>query len=114
MERALVITDLRSVGDVFSAVADETDGLHAGVGERSIAGELRQTFDSVLEGVNGCWEMLLKYIRCEVKRDDRGLLQNSIFIQIKMNLNVNNANLPFQSIKANCHGNGDDHDHINI
>lgn len=71
MEHTLVSTDLRSVGDVFSAVTDETDGLHAGVGERSVAGELRQTFDSVLEGVNGSWEMLLKYIRCEVKRDDK-------------------------------------------
>lgn len=75
MESALVSTDLRSVGDVFGAVADETDCLHAGVGERSVAGELRQTFDSVLEGINGSWEMLLEYIRCEERRDNRCLLQ---------------------------------------
>lgn len=82
MERILVSTDLRSVGDVFSAVADETDGLHAGVGERSVAGELRQTFDSVLEGVDGSWEMLLKYIRCEVRRDKRPLQTTFLYKKI--------------------------------
>lgn len=61
--RVLVKTDLRSVGDVFGAVADQTNGLHAGVGEGSVAGELRQTFDGVLEGVDGGREMLLEYIR---------------------------------------------------
>ncbi len=83
MESALVSTDLRSVGDVFGAVADETDCLHAGVGERSVAGELRQTFDSVLEGINGSWEMLLKYIRCEERRDNRGLLQTAFLNEQK-------------------------------
>lgn len=77
-------TDLRSVGDVFGAVTDETDGLHAGVGESSVAGELRQTFDSVLEGINGSWEMLLEYIRCDERRDDRGLLQTTFLYKQKL------------------------------
>lgn len=46
-------------------MADQSDGLHAGVGERRVAGELGQTLHGVLEGVDGGRKVLLKYIRCE-------------------------------------------------
>lgn len=58
-------TDLWPLRDVFGAVADEADGFHAGVWKRGVAGELRQTLDGVLEGVDGGREVLLEYIRCE-------------------------------------------------
>jgi hypothetical protein len=35
-------------GDELGGAADETDGLHAGVGEESIARELGQALDAVL------------------------------------------------------------------
>lgn len=58
-------TDLWPLRDVFGAVADEADGFHAGVWKRGVAGELRQTLDGVLEGVDGGREVLFEYIRCE-------------------------------------------------
>lgn len=59
--------DLRPLGDVFGAVTDEADGLHAGVWERGIAGELRQTLDGVLEGVDCGCKVLFEYIRWQEK-----------------------------------------------
>lgn len=41
-------------------MADEADGLHAGVGERRVAHELRQALDGVLEGVDGGGKVLLE------------------------------------------------------
>ena len=54
---------LRSLGYVFGAVADEADGLHAGVGEGGVAGELRQTLHRILKGVDGGGEVPLEHVR---------------------------------------------------
>lgn len=50
----------RSFGDVFPTEADEPDCFHARVGESSIAGKLRQALHSILEGIDGCREMVLE------------------------------------------------------
>lgn len=55
--------DLRSVWNVFGAVSDEADRFHTGVREGSITGELGQTLNSILEGVDGGRKVLFKYIR---------------------------------------------------
>lgn len=59
--------NLRSLRDIFGAVSDETDSLHAGVWKWGITGKLWQTLDSILEGVNGGCKVLLKYIRWKKK-----------------------------------------------
>lgn len=41
-------------------MAYEPDGLHAGVGERRVADELRQALDGVLERVDGGCKVLLE------------------------------------------------------
>lgn len=61
--------DLRSVWNVFGAVSDEADGFHAGVWEGRITGELGQTLNSILEGVDGGRKVLLKYICWEGERE---------------------------------------------
>lgn len=50
----------RPLRDVFPAEADEPDGFHAGVRESGVAGKLRQALHSILEGINGCGEMVLE------------------------------------------------------
>lgn len=56
-------TDLRPIRDVFGAVSDEADGLHAGVREGGVAGKFGQTLDGILEGIDGGCKVLLKHIR---------------------------------------------------
>lgn len=50
--------DLWLLGNVLGTESDDADSLHGGVREASIAGELRQTLDSVLEGGYGGQEVL--------------------------------------------------------
>lgn len=49
---------------IFGTVADETDGLHAGVWECSVAGELRQALHSVLEWIDDGGKVFLKHTHC--------------------------------------------------
>ena len=48
------------LGDVLGAVADESDRLHARVGEGGVAGELGEALDGVLERVDDGQEILLE------------------------------------------------------
>ena len=50
------------VCDVLGAGSYDTDSLHAGIWERSVAGKLRQTLHRIVEGVDGSHEMLLEYL----------------------------------------------------
>lgn len=61
--------DLRSVWNVFGAVSDEADGFHTGVWEGCITGELGQTLNSILEGVDGGCKVLFKHICWEGERE---------------------------------------------
>ena len=44
----------------FCTISDETNRLHTCVRKTCIAGKFRETFDGVLEGVDGCREIFLK------------------------------------------------------
>ena len=48
------------VRDVFGTGAYDTNSLHACVRKGSIAGKLRQTFHSILEGIDGGHKVLLE------------------------------------------------------
>ena len=47
--------------DKLGAVSDEADGLHTGVWERRIAGELWQALHCILERIDRCVEILFEY-----------------------------------------------------
>lgn len=56
---------------MFSAVSNESNGLHAGVRKRSITSKLWQTLDSILKGIDGGGKVFLEYSGWKKQADRR-------------------------------------------
>ena len=52
-------------GKVGGTVTDYANGLHAGIRVQGIACEFRETFNSILKGVDGRTEVVLEQIICK-------------------------------------------------